>query len=237
MSWGVRTGGQLRGKGPHLSGPPLPLPGGTTRHAAAYHPCQPSPPGNVAAFSATPSGVPAAPQHTAAGGGGGSRAGAHPGAGRKLQVPRPQHPLHLRWGKGLGRGWRVLLGLGRKLRASPTAGAGAFWAVPAAPPSSSPTALLMPGARTFEGLQPPALPPHRREHRRPLLTMLPCLLPPHLPAPLPQGGLRRWVSAVASGWTPGSDPPAPHGQALWWEIKCPSAYSPLPILFRGVAAG
>lgn len=45
-----------------------PLPRGTTRHAAAYHPCQPSPPGNVAAFSATPSGVPAAPRHTAAAG-------------------------------------------------------------------------------------------------------------------------------------------------------------------------
>lgn len=121
--------------------PPLPLPSGTTRHAAAYHPCQPSPPGNVAAFSATPSGVPAAPRHTAAGGGGGSGAGAHPGARRKRQVPLPQRPLRLRWGRGLGK-WGVAGAL--RLRASEhrsirTAGAGALWAVPPAPPASSPS--------------------------------------------------------------------------------------------------
>lgn len=57
----VRTRGQLGGGGYTSLVLPLPLPCGTTRHAAAYHPCQPSPPGNVAAFSATPSGVPAAP--------------------------------------------------------------------------------------------------------------------------------------------------------------------------------
>lgn len=88
----VRTGGQHGGGGLHLPGPPLPLPRGTTRHAAASHPCQPSPPGNVA-FSATPSGVPAAPQNTAAGGGGGSGAGAHPRARKKRQVPLPPKPF------------------------------------------------------------------------------------------------------------------------------------------------
>lgn len=59
----TRAGGQAwrsaRGRGrPSL---PSPLPRGTTRHRhAAGSLCQPSPPGNVAAFSATPSGVPAA---------------------------------------------------------------------------------------------------------------------------------------------------------------------------------
>lgn len=99
----VRPGGPLE-EGATPRRPPLPLPSGTTRHAAAYHPCQPSPPGNVAAFSATPSGVPVAPRHTAAGGGGGSGAGAHPGARRKRQVPLPQRPWRSRWGRGLGKG-------------------------------------------------------------------------------------------------------------------------------------
>ena len=80
---------------------PRPLPGGTTRHAAAYHPCQPSPPGNVAAFSATPSGVPAAPQNTAAGGGRGQVPTPEPG--RSGRFPSPTS-CQTGGGQGAGRG-------------------------------------------------------------------------------------------------------------------------------------
>lgn len=155
---GVRTGGPpAEGAAPHQ--PPLPLPSGTTRHAAAYHPCQPSPPGNVAAFSATPSGVPVAPRHTAAGGGGGSGAGAHPGARRKRQVPLPQRPLRLRWGRGWGKGGgrcsRARGGARACERASiPTAGVGGPWAVP---PASSPSTAP---ARSSGLAGSPLCPPH-----------------------------------------------------------------------------
>lgn len=81
----------------------LPLPRGSTRHAAAYHPCQPSPPGNVAAFSATPSGVPAAPQLTAAGGGGGTGQVPTPEPGRAAGPPPPAS-FWTRGGAGAGAG-------------------------------------------------------------------------------------------------------------------------------------
>lgn len=179
--------------------PPLPLPSGTTRHAAAYHPCQPSPPGNVAAFSATPSGVPVAPRHTAAGGGGGSGAGAHPGARRKRQVPLPQRPWRSRWGRGLGKGG------GRCSRAPGGA----------------------PGARASEGLEeaPPgqcqSVPPASSPSTAPARSSGPGGSP-SCPSPTPQEETRlpspvhpareapgEPCLAEARGWTPGSDPPAP----------------------------
>lgn len=146
--------------------PPLPLPSGTTRHAAAYHPCQPSPPGNVAAFSATPSGVPVAPRHTAAGGGGGSGAGAHPGARRKRQVPLPQRPWRSTWGRGLGKGSRGGAG-GRVELQHPSIRASegveeappgqCQWAPPASSPSTAPARSSGPGG------SPSCPSPHRRK--------------------------------------------------------------------------
>lgn len=95
----VRTGQHgAWGATPHRSAPALP--GGTTRHAAAHRPCQPSPPGNVAAFSATPSGVPAAPQHTAAGGG---RGQVPPQSREDAAGPRPPRPVRLGVHGGGGR--------------------------------------------------------------------------------------------------------------------------------------
>lgn len=101
----VRTGGQHGGGGYTSLVLPFPLPRGTTRHAAAYHPCQPSPPGNVAAFSATPSGVPAAPQNTAAGGGEGAAGQVPtPEPGGRGRSPSPKVLEDLRWDRGLGKG-------------------------------------------------------------------------------------------------------------------------------------
>lgn len=158
----VRPGGPWE-EGATPRRPPLPLPSGTTRHAAAYHPCQPSPPGNVAAFSATPSGVPVAPRHTAAGGGGGSGAGAHPGARRKRQVPLPQRPWRSRWGRGLAKGAagalrpRVELEHPKGWRRRPPG------QCQSAPPASSPGTA--PARNSGPGGSPPCPSPHRR--RRP----------------------------------------------------------------------
>jgi hypothetical protein len=175
--------GPEEGATPHW--PPLPLPGGTTRHAAAYHPCQPSPPGNVAAFSATPSGVPAAaPRHTAAGGGGGSGAGAHPGARRKRQVPLPQRPLDLGGAGGWDGGGRCSNPSGAA-SSSRTASAGAVWAVPGCPSRLLPTAANARSSGPWRGYFP-ALPPPSEE--------VGTGVPSHLPAPLSQAGPRTWMS-------------------------------------------
>lgn len=175
--------------------PPLPLPSGTTRHAAAYHPCQPSPPGNVAAFSATPSGVPAAPRHTAAGGGGGSGAGAHPGARRKRQVPLPQRPLRLRWGRGLGKG-------GGRCSQAPCIRASELLEQapsgqchrPLLPP---PPTRRLPEAQDFQGLHSCPSPTPKEEA---------SLSSPVGPARETPGN---GCLAAARGLAPGSDPPAP----------------------------
>lgn len=121
---------------------PRPLPGGTTRHAAAYHPCQPSPPGNVAAFSATPSGVPAAPQNTAAGGGRGQVPTPEPG--RSGRFPSPTS-CQTGGGQGAGRGRQALRALG--LRGESPRGQ----CQPAPSPASFPTAHSVPGARALRG--------------------------------------------------------------------------------------
>ena len=141
---------------------PRPLPGGTTRHAAAYHPCQPSPPGNVAAFSATPSGVPAAPQNTAAGGWEG--AGAHPRARKKRQVPLPHVLSDWRWTGGW-EGAAGSAGLGTEGRVTARA-------VPACPlPCLLPHSTL--SARSTGPPRIPAfLPFTSNQSRQPLLALL-----------------------------------------------------------------
>lgn len=124
----VRTGQHgAWGATPHRSAPALP--GGTTRHAAAHRPCQPSPPGNVAAFSATPSGVPAAPQHTAAGGG---RGQVPPQSREDAAGPRPPRPVRLGVHRGRGEGGGLSGASGGPFT-PPADGRVTVWAVPAGP--------------------------------------------------------------------------------------------------------
>lgn len=172
---------------------PFPLPRGTTRHAAAYHPCQPSPPGNVAAFSATPSGVPAAPQNTAAGGGRGQRGRCPPRAREKRQVPLPQGPSGLEVGQGAGEGsGRCSSASGGSFKHSPTDGTGAVWAVPACPsPPACPRSTAK--ARSTGPPRASGFPPFPSSRRRggplPLLTSPPSSSTcPPAPA---RGGPRR----------------------------------------------
>lgn len=129
----------------------------------------------------------------------GQRAGAHPGAKRKRQVPLPQRPWRSRWGRGLGKGG------GRCSRAPGGA----------------------PGARASEGLEeaPPgqcqSVPPASSPSTAPARSSGPGGSP-SCPSPTPQEetGLPSPVHpareapgepclAEARGWTPGSDPPAP----------------------------
>lgn len=134
MSSGGQAGrsAQRRRATPHWSSP-LPLPGGTTRHAAAYHPCQPSPPGNVAAFSATPSGVPAAPQNTAAGRGRGQRGRCPPQSQEEAAGPLPQRPFGLEVGRGLGKRAAGALILQEEASSIRIDGRVAVWAAPVGP--------------------------------------------------------------------------------------------------------
>lgn len=198
---------------------PRPLPGGTTRHAAAYHPCQPSPPGNVAAFSATPSGVPAAPQNTAAGGGRGQVPTPEPE--RRGRFPSPTS-CQTGGGQGAGRGRQALRALG--LRGESPRGQ----CQPAPSPASFPTAHSVPGARALRG-SPHSCPSPQIRADSPSLR---CSGPHSSPADhLRLGGPGDAVKWLG-GWTPGLSLTCSPRLALWWEIKCPSpAHLPPPVLF------
>lgn len=203
MSSGGQAGrsAQRRRATPHWSSP-LPLPGGTTRHAAAYHPCQPSPPGNVAAFSATPSGVPAAPQNTAAGRGRGQRGRCPPQSQEEAAGPLPQRPFGLEVGRGLGKRAAGALILQEEASSIRIDGRVAVWAAPVGPlPSLLPHSTA--DARST-GLQriPTFLPfPSNQRWGRAEQTAAPspCSCPRTSPACPPQPGRPRETELEGGG--------------------------------------
>lgn len=156
-----------------------------------------------------------------------------PERGRSGRSPSPKALLDLRWGRELGKGVAgalllqeeassILSGWNRRRLGS------ASLPPPLPPP---PTAQLLPAARALRGSPNSCpspqiggggengLPP---PHRAPTVILHP---PAHLRV---GGGPRTWPEKGHLG----SNPPAPHGLALWWDIKSPSpAHLPPPVLF------